>query len=130
MTGEDERTKRIRVMLVEDQPHFRSLMKALLGRQSDIELVAQAGSLSEARSHTATLELDAVILDLGLPDGNGADLIPDLRQANPNVGVLILSASLDPATLQRATEAGADEIMDKLAPLDEVLDVVRRLGSV
>lgn len=129
MTGEGE-TERIRVMLVEDNPDFRNLIKALVGRQPDMELVAQAGSLAEARDHTATLEFDVVILDLGLPDGNGVDLIGDLRRANHNVGVVVLSASLDPASLQRATEAEADEIMDKLAPMDDVLDTVRRLGSV
>jgi len=53
-------------------------------------------------------------LDLGLPDGNGVDLIADLRRANPAVGVLILSARLDPASLERATEAEADEIMNRL----------------
>jgi len=61
-----------------------------LSGQSDIELVAQAGSLAEARSQPAMLEFDVVILDLGLPDGNGVDLIADLRRANPDVAVLIL----------------------------------------
>jgi hypothetical protein len=40
-----------------------------------------------------------------------------------------LSASLDPAGVEKATRLGADEIMDKLAPLEEVLGTVRRLGS-
>jgi DNA-binding response OmpR family regulator len=54
-------------------------------------------------------EFDVAVLDLGLPDRDGGDLIADLRRANPEVGVLILSASLE-----RAAEA--DEIMDKPAP--------------
>jgi DNA-binding NarL/FixJ family response regulator len=128
MTGEDE-TRRIRVMLVEDHPDFRRLMEDLLGGQSDIKLVAQAGSLAEARKHAAVVRFDVAVLDLGFPDGNGVDLIPDLRRANSGVGVLILSVSLDPASLERAVEEGADEIMDKLAPLDEVLGTVRRLGA-
>jgi len=115
-------------MHVEDHADFRDLMQILLDGQSDIELVAQAGSLVEARVQAATSEFDVAVLDLGLPDGNGLDLIPDLRQANPDVGVLILSANLDPAGSEQATSTGADEIMDKLAPLDEVLDSVRKLG--
>jgi len=122
-------TKQIRVMLVEDHPDFRALMEVLLNGQSDIELVAQAGSLAEARAQAATFELDLVVLDLGLPDGQGEDLIADFRRSNPDVGVLILSASLDPASIAKATRLGADEIMDKLAPLEEVLGTVRRLGS-
>jgi DNA-binding NarL/FixJ family response regulator len=120
-------TKQIRVMLVEDHPDFRDLMEVLLGSQSDIKLVAQAGSLAEARNHAVRFEFDVAVLDLGLPDGDGVDLIADLRQANPDVGVLILSASLDASSFERAAEA--DEILDKLAPLDEVLGTVRRLGT-
>jgi len=126
MSGEAE-TKQIRVMLVEDHPDFRDLMEVLLGSQSDIKLVAQAGSLAEARNHAVRFEFDVVVLDLGLPDGDGVELIADLRQSNPEAGMLILSASLDAASIERAAEA--DEIMDKLAPLDEVLDTLRRLGN-
>jgi DNA-binding NarL/FixJ family response regulator len=128
MTGEDG-TKRIRVMHVEDHPDFRELMEALFSMDSEIKLVAQAGSLAEARGHVARFEFDVAVLDLGLPDGNGVDLIADLRWANPDVRVLILSASLDTATFESATEADADEIIDKLAPLNEVLSTVRRLGN-
>ena len=56
-------------------------------------------------------------------------MIADIRRSNPDVGVLILSASLDPAGIEKATRLGADVILDKLAPLDEVLGTVRRLGS-
>ena len=126
MTGEAA-TGDIRVMLVEDHPDLRYLMEIVLGSQSDIKLVAQAGSLLEARAHVAKFEFDVAVLDLGLPDGNGVELISDLRQANPDVGVLILSANLDTASLESASDA--DEIMDKLAPLDEVLGTVRRLGN-
>ncbi len=69
------------------------------------------------------------VMDLGLPDGNGADLIGELRAANPAVGVLILSASLDPTNLARAKEAGADEILDKLTPPDEIGGIIRRLSG-
>ena len=123
----EAKTKQIRVMLVEDHPDFRDLMEVLLGSQSDIKLVAQAGSLAEARNHAVRIEFDVAVLDLGLPDGDGVDLIADLRRANSDVGVLILSASLDAASFERAAEA--DEIMDKLAPLDEVLGTLRRLGN-
>jgi len=128
VTGEAV-TKQVRVMLVEDHLDFRALMEILLTGQSDINLVAQAGSLAEARDHAAMFQFDVVVLDLGLPDGHGEDLIADFRRSNPDVGVLILSASLDPAGVEKATRLGADEIMDKLAPLEEVLSTVRRLGG-
>ena len=128
MQGGDVAT-RVRVLLVEDQANFRRLMVALLARQPDLEVVAQAGSLTEARKQAVEVSFDVAVLDLGLPDGNGADLIADLRGPNPGAAVLVLSASLDPASLERAAEAGADEIMDKLATPIELIGAIRRLGT-
>ena len=128
MTAEAQ-ARRIRVMIVEDRADFRDLMEVLLSNQPDIKLIAQAGSLAEAREQAARFELDVAVLDLGLPDGSGADLISDLRQASRNVRVMVLSASLDPEGIEKARRAGADEILDKLTPLEEVLATVRRLGN-
>jgi DNA-binding NarL/FixJ family response regulator len=116
-------------MLVEDHPDFRDLMAALLGRQADLEVVAQAGSLAEARSRAGAVSFDVAVLDLRLPDGDGAGLIADLRGADPSVAVLVLNASLDSKSVERATEAGADEVLDKLATPGEVLGTIRRLGG-
>ena len=115
--------------LVEDHAAFRHVMRVLLAREPNLEMVAQAESLDEARQHCTSVEFDVVVLDLSLPDGNGADLIVDVREANPAVGVLILSASLDPTSLQRVTLAGADEILDKLASPTEIAGAIRHLGS-
>ena len=128
MTAEPE-TRRTSVMIVEDHAYFRELMRVLLGRQPDIDLLAQAGSLAEARTQAARFELDVAILDLGLSDGSGADLIADLRRDSPKLRVLVLSASLDPAGIEKARSAGADVILDKLAPVGEVLATVRCLGT-
>ncbi len=69
------------------------------------------------------------VLDTGLPDGVGSDLIAELRELYPGSAVLVLSASLDAANLARAKEAGADEIMDKFAAQEEFVDAVRRLRN-
>ncbi len=125
----EDGAQRTRVMLVEDQADFRRLLAALLGRQPDISVVAQAGSLAEARSHAAVQEFDVAVLDLGLPDGNGADLVGELREASPGAAVLILSASLNPGNLAKAMRAGADGILDKFAPPREVLGTIRSLRA-
>jgi DNA-binding NarL/FixJ family response regulator len=119
----------IRVMLVEDQADFRRLISAWLAREPDLEVVAQAGSLTEARSHAVKVNFDVAVMDLGLPDGNGVELIAELRGADPGAAVLVLSASLDPTSLERAAEAGANEILDKFATPGEVVGAIRRLGT-
>ena len=99
-------TRPIRVMIVEDHADFRALMEVLLGRQPDIELLARAGSLAEAREQAAGFELDVAVLDLGLPDGSGADLIVDLRRRSPGVSVLVLSASSRPRGHREGEQCG------------------------
>lgn len=128
MTGEAPATP-TRVMLVDDHSDFRDLMVALLEGQPDLEVVAQAGTMAEARSQAASSSFDVVVLDLGLPDGNGADLIGKLREASPGGAVLVMSASLHPTNIEKAMREGADEVLDKLSPPAEVVGTVRRLGN-
>ncbi len=128
MSVEDQGVQ-TRIMLVDDHVDFRRLMTAMLARHPDLEVVAQAGSLAEARHHAAAAKYDVVVLDLGLPDGNGVDLIEDVREFNAGAAVLILSASLHPTNLELATEVGADEILDKMATPGEIVATIRRLGT-
>jgi two-component system response regulator DesR len=118
----------VRVMLVEDNAALRRLVASLVDRQPDMEVVAQAGSLEEARRSAASAGCDVAVLDLGLPDGSGADLIEELRELCPGSAALVFSASLVPKTLSRVREAGAEEVLDKFAPPAEVLGAIRRLG--
>jgi len=119
----------IRVMLVEDHADFRCLVARWVDREPDLEVVAQAGSLEEARRLAASVGCDVAVLDIGLPDGSGTDLIAELRELCPGSAALILSASLDPANLAQAKEAGVEEVLDKSAGPAEVIGAIRRLGN-
>ncbi len=83
----------LRVMLVEDHVSFRQALAFVLDRVSGFEVVAQAGTLAEARrvlDERKTQEgTDAAIVDLALPDGNGVDLVEDLRRHNPGLTLLV-----------------------------------------
>ena len=122
-------TGAVRVMLVDDHADFRRLVAAVVDREADLEVVAQAGSLEEARGRIASVGCDVAVLDMSLPDGVGSDLIAGLREICPGSAVLILSASLDAATLARVKEAGADEILDKFGNPAEVVGAIRQLGA-
>jgi DNA-binding NarL/FixJ family response regulator len=69
------------------------------------------------------------VLDLGLPDGYGAELIAELRKATPRAQALVLSATLDRSEVARAVHSGAAGALDKTAQLGEVVDAVRRLRA-
>jgi DNA-binding NarL/FixJ family response regulator len=122
-------TRTIRVMLVEDHADFRRLVARWVDREPDLEVVAEAESLEKARRLAASVGCDVAVLDMGLPDGNGADLVAEVRELCPGSASLILSATLDPASLARAKEVGAEEVLDKFAVPAEVIEVIRRLGN-
>ena len=116
----------IRVLLVEDHTFLREALALALAREPDLAVVGQAGSLAEARSQLDGV--DVAILDLALPDGDGADLIPELHAANPVAVALVLTASGGLRDAARAVEAGAADVVHKSAPLATVIDALRRLG--
>ena len=115
------------VLLVEDHVAVRQAIAALFKREADFEVVRQANSLAQARSMLDGV--DIAIVDLGLPDGWGGDLIAELHARNPRSQTLVLSASLDRAEIARAIESGAAGVLDKTARLDEVVSAVRRLRA-
>ncbi len=117
-----------RVMLVEDHIAFRQALASLLSREPDLEVVAQAGSLAEARELLDS-RLDVAVLDLSLPDGDGRDLIGELRRANAGISVLVLSVTIRPGRLEEVLKAGADAVLHKVASPATIVEEVRRLAD-
>src|ERR671910_2486366 len=115
----------LRILVVDDNAGFRDVFSLGLDYQPDFEVVAQAGSLAEAR---AMLEgIDVAIVDRGLPDGDGLELIGDLREASPGAALLVMSATVEEAHPQQALDAGAAGILDKIAPLEEQAAQIRAM---
>jgi PAS domain S-box-containing protein len=120
----------VRVLLVEDHASIREALASTFEGEG-FEVVGQAGSMAEAQRMLEEIEqaIDVALIDLGLPDGYGADLIKELHEKNPQAQALVLSASLDRANIARAVELGAAGILSKTAHLDEVVQAVRRLKA-
>jgi len=118
-----------RLLLVEDHASFRQTLALVFDQEPDFEVVAQAGTVAEARLVMADREADLAVVDLSLPDGEGVELIEDLRESNPHFAALVLTASLDRAEHARAVEAGAAGVLHKSADVDEILDSTRRLAA-
>jgi DNA-binding NarL/FixJ family response regulator len=76
------------VFLLEDHSWFRRALVDLLEREADLEVVGEAGSLSEAHDSVTDKmrRIDLALIDLLLPDGIGMDLIGDLRRTNTESG--------------------------------------------
>ncbi len=120
-----------RILLVDDHASFRQTLAFVFDQQPEFEVVAQAGSLAEARRALEGLENepDLGVIDLSLPDGEGTELIKDLREANEEFAALLLTASIDRTDHARAIEAGAAGVVHKSADVDEILDATRRISE-
>lgn len=117
-------------MLVDDHASFREPLAVMLAREPDMIVIAQAGSLVQARKILLDdPPVDVAVVDLGLSDGDGTDLIRELREARREAVSLVLSSYSERARLARAIEAGAAGTIHKSSRLAEIVDAVRRLHA-
>lgn len=127
-------TESLKVMVVEDHIAFRQALTYLLSDDPGLEVVAQAGSLAEAREALGNGgdlggRLEVVLIDLLLPDGEGTELIGELRRRYPSIKVIVLSADLWPWRIDELLRAGVDAVLDKVQPLRQIAREVRREGG-
>ncbi|WP_195267202.1 response regulator transcription factor [Eubacterium sp. 1001713B170207_170306_E7] len=107
------------VLMVEDNEHVLALNQSVLQRKGYRVLTAR--SLAEAHSLLARKpQVDAAVLDIRLPDGDGLAFIPELRRATP-APVLMLTSSQDYESMVRGLTGGADDYMTKPYRIDELL---------
>lgn len=113
----------MRVLIVEDEPRIRDFLARAFEAEGFSTTSAADGK--SGLSHAIHGEHDLVVLDLLLPGRSGLALLPELRQHQPDLPVLILSARSDLATRLRAFELGAVDYLAKPFSLDELLARIR-----
>ena len=102
----------------------------MMDREPDLEVVAQAGTVAQAREKMAEGGVDAAIVDIPLPDEGASEMVRELHEANPSIPVLVLTkVGEDLEVCEEFLEAGASEVLDKDISLAEMLAAVRRLGT-
>ena len=101
-----------RVFVIDDVETTRALIRMLL-RGASFDIVGEAGTLLTALQKVTSLRPDVVILDLEMPDGNGINLISQLRDINPDVRIVVASAHSDSVSVEAALHSGADGFVIK-----------------
>jgi DNA-binding NarL/FixJ family response regulator len=119
----------IRVLLVDDHVMFNQAVAAALNEETDIRVVDCVTSLAEARSHLETTEVDLILLDQRLPDGQGTHAAAELRAIRPGVRVVLVTAAVDPALFSEALAAGCAGFVTKGDNIDELAAAVRAAAS-
>jgi len=100
-----------RILLVEDEPHIAQALTHALNEESLDP--TRVGTISDARESYKNNTFDVIILDVGLPDGNGFDFCREIRKNGDNIHIIILTNRSDEINEVRGLEIGADDYIKK-----------------
>jgi DNA-binding NarL/FixJ family response regulator len=112
-----------RVLIVDDHNLFRQVLAVVLGQHTDLRESVQVESLAEARRAWGALngEIDLAIVDLDMPDGDGTQLIKELRAAQPDLPVLAFTVGRSVELRARALQAGANQVLSTATPGEKII---------
>jgi DNA-binding NarL/FixJ family response regulator len=115
----------ISVYLVDDVPELRELIRFGLEEDPGFEIVGEAGDGRTALEGIAKTQPAAVLLDLSMPDMDGLQAIPQIREGDPKVAIIVLSGFSADRMGGPALERGADGYVEKGTPIQELRDATR-----
>jgi two-component system, OmpR family, KDP operon response regulator KdpE len=123
------------IVILDDDPASRSLIRAILARTEDPAIRAatllEAATLFDARALVDRHVVDVLLLDVHLPDGTGLDLAADLRRDHPDEAdrpaILALTASVLPTDQQAAIDAGCNAFLPKPYAAQDLIRMIGRL---
>ncbi len=116
-----------RVLLVDDEPGIRRRVRALLVEALPEGEIVEAGTVEHARAHIQTGPWSLIVLDLGLPDGSGLDLLREVRELDGTAPVLVFSGHEADEYAPIALNLGASAYVEKLRTNEDFLPAVKRI---
>lgn len=122
--------EQIRVMIVDDHAILRAGVREMLVDESDLDVVAEAGSAEEALQLLESgTKVDVVVLDITLPGQSGIELLKHLRTERPELAILVLSMHPERSFAVRLMRAGANGYVPKMIVPEELVKAVRAVGA-
>jgi DNA-binding NarL/FixJ family response regulator len=119
----------IRVLVVDDEPLFVEMIKAMLGAESGIDVVGTAGDGRTAVQLAREVDPDVIVMDVSMPIMDGIEATSRIREADPNACVLILTGGSTLADVDRARKAGAAAYVTKDRISPDLVDEIRSLAA-
>jgi DNA-binding NarL/FixJ family response regulator len=121
--------ERIRVLVADDEQLFVEMVEAMLGADPQIAVVARAYNGREAVEHALALGPDVTLMDIAMPELDGIQAIAQIRAADPDACILVLTGGNNPADIDQARKVGAAGYLTKDRIATELLPTIRDLGS-
>lgn len=119
----------IRVLSVDDHPLLRGGIAALIGNQTDMQVVAEAADGRESLEQFRKYRPDITLMDLQMPGMNGVDAISAIRAEFPDARIIVLTTHAGDVQVSRAFKAGARAYLLKSSLRNELLDTIRAVHS-
>jgi two-component system, NarL family, response regulator NreC len=115
----------IRILIADDHGIVRAGLRSLLNAEPDFEVVGEAEDGAQALQLAAQLHPDLVLLDIHMPNHDGIETLPHMKQRFPDLHVLMLTVHEDEGLLRKAIRAGASGYVIKRAAESELISAVR-----
>jgi DNA-binding NarL/FixJ family response regulator len=115
----------ISVFLVDDVPELRELIRLGMEEDPGFEIVGEAGDGRSALAGIAETRPEAVLLDLSMPDMDGFQAIPQIREGDPDVAIIVLSGFSAERMGPPAIDRGADGYIEKGTPIQDLREATR-----
>jgi DNA-binding NarL/FixJ family response regulator len=119
----------VRILLVEDNQVFRDALELLLGMRADVEVVAAVADGTDALPAAARHRPDVVLMDYRLPGMDGVQATAALREAHPEVAVVVLTASANSREIDALYAAGASACLTKDQELETIVDTIKAAAA-
>ena len=120
--------RRVTVMVVDDSVPVRRRICELLVTEASAHIVAEAASAREALVAFERFRPEAVVLDIGLPDGSGLEVLRHIKQVAPLCFAIVLTQFDEPVFGELARTLGADNLFHKSNEFERVADAIRALS--
>lgn len=119
----------ISVAMVEDHQVLVDSLGLMMSREPDFEFLGSANTIASGRHLVQRVSPDVMLLDVGLPDGSGLDLVPEIKKVSPSTQIVVLTSLKDEATLMRAIDSGVSGFVSKSSSLADLLTTLRQAAQ-
>ncbi len=119
----------LKLVIVDDNDLFVSALEGLLESESSLEVVGRAANGASAAELAAELQPDVVLMDLSMPEMDGFEATPLVREQAPAAAIVVLTGSDDPADQERARAAGAAGYVTKDRILGELVTTIHSVTA-